>query len=89
LSAFPPGCYENVSNLLWKVVIAEGSPDIGHTTIPDSFVVDVGHCGRGVAEGLSMGAGSRAGCINVEGGLETKFKLAKVGRSVHPLLGLD
>ena len=55
----------------------------------DSCVVDVGHCGRGVVEGLVVGVGSRAGRINVVGGLETTFALAKVGRLVHLVLGLD
>lgn len=55
----------------------------------DSRVVDVGHCGRGVLEGLVMGAGSRAGRTIVVGGLETTFELAKAERLVHPVLGLD
>ena len=52
-------------------------------------MVDVGPYGRGVVEGLVVGAGSRAGRINVVGGLETTFELAKAGRLVHPVLGLD
>jgi len=55
----------------------------------DSCVVDVGHCGRDVEEGLVVGAESRAGRTNVAGGLETTFGLAKAGRSEHPVLGLD
>ena len=51
--------------------------------------VDVGHCGRGVEEGLVVGAESRAGRTNAAGGLETMFRLAKAGRSEHPVLGLD
>ena len=55
----------------------------------DSCVVDAGHCERGVVEGLVVGAESRAVRTNVVGGLETTFGLAKAGRLVHPVLGLD
>lgn len=55
----------------------------------DSCVVDVGHCGKGVVEGLVVGAGSRAGRRNVVGGLETTFGSWLNRGDLYPVLGLD